>query len=193
MANRNRLLPESVFMILIAAYGLLNFLQAYLTPINSDEAYYWMYSRYPAWGYFDHPPAIAMMIKAGYAIIKNEAGVILFVIIFQLISVYLLWQLTDPAKKSTPSNVIFFFLLIFASPVLNIFGFYATPDSPLLFFEALFLFMYKRFREKNDWISALCLGVIMAAIMYSKYHGAILIIAVIVSDIQILKNPKAYA
>jgi hypothetical protein len=192
MNDRIKLKTETLLIIFVLSFGLLNLIQALLTPLNPDEAYYWMYSRYPAWGYYDHPPAIALMIKAGYAIIKNELGLRLFVVISQAISFFLLWLLLDKEKKKESGNVTLLFLLIFSLPAYNMFGFFATPDSPLLFFEALFLYLYKRFSEKNDWASALLLGVTMAAIMYSKYHGALLIILVALSDLRLLRNPKAY-
>ena len=51
---------------------LVNLVQAAGTELLHDEAYYWVYSHYPDWGYFDHPPMIALLIKAGYAIFPNE-------------------------------------------------------------------------------------------------------------------------
>jgi 4-amino-4-deoxy-L-arabinose transferase-like glycosyltransferase len=38
---------------------------AAIVPIVPDEAYYWEWSRHLAAGYFDHPPAIALIIRAG--------------------------------------------------------------------------------------------------------------------------------
>ncbi len=29
------------------------------TPLTFDEAYYWMWSKHLAGGYYDHPPAVA--------------------------------------------------------------------------------------------------------------------------------------
>ena len=36
-----------------------------LLPLSADEAYYWLWSRHLAAGYYDHPPAIAFVIRAG--------------------------------------------------------------------------------------------------------------------------------
>src|SRR5512140_3051982 len=38
---------------------------AALLPLFPDETYYWEWSRHPASGYFDHPPAIAILIHWG--------------------------------------------------------------------------------------------------------------------------------
>ena len=51
---------------------ILNLLLAGQTGLLDDEAYYWVYSRFPDWGYYDHPPMIAMLIKAGYAIFPER-------------------------------------------------------------------------------------------------------------------------
>src|SRR5450759_4484280 len=69
------------FTVFLAIWGILNLLQARFTPLNNDEAYYWMYSKYLAWGYFDHPPMIALMIRIGYLFFQNELGVRLIVVL----------------------------------------------------------------------------------------------------------------
>ena len=44
--------------------------------VAEDEAYYWVWAQDLAWGYFDHPPAVAAMIRSGTAILGNtELGV----------------------------------------------------------------------------------------------------------------------
>src|SRR5262245_15833853 len=48
-------------VVLIAVRGVV----AAITPLAFDEAYYWQWSKNLAWGYYDHPPMIAFMIRAG--------------------------------------------------------------------------------------------------------------------------------
>ena len=50
--------------VLVAA-ALLRLVVAATVPLFPDEAYYWMWSSRLAGGYFDHPPAIAVLIRAG--------------------------------------------------------------------------------------------------------------------------------
>ena len=69
----------------------------------------------------------------------------------------------------------------------------ATPDAPLLLFSAVFLFIYKRYLEEESWKNTLFLGISAAALMYSKYHGALLILIVIISNPKLLKNSKFYS
>jgi hypothetical protein len=180
------------FTLFLIAWGTLNLLQALLTPLTNDEAYYWMYSKYLAWGFFDHPPVIALMIRIGYLLFHNELGVRLVVIISQIIALLVIRSLADEDQKRKEGNTLLFIMLILISPVFNIFGFIATPDAPLLLFSALFLLCYKRFLNTENSQSTLLLGLSMAALMYSKYHGALLILLVILSNLRLLKSSRFY-
>ena len=180
------------FLLFLLAWGCLNFIQAWLTPLNNDEAYYWMYSKYLAWGYFDHPPMIALMIKTGNFFFRNELGVRLIVVLSGIFTLLITWSLLDKSVRQESKNIFLIIMTISVLPVVNIFGFIATPDSPLLLFSAIFLLVYKRFSENENIQNTLFLGFSMAALMYSKYHGVLLILFVILSNLQLLRNQRFY-
>src|SRR5439155_817722 len=48
--------------------AVLQWLVGSRVPLDPDESYYWEWSRRLALGYYDHPPAIAYLIRAGTAI-----------------------------------------------------------------------------------------------------------------------------
>src|SRR4029077_6630394 len=52
-------------LFLIVILILVRAAMAGLLPLSADEAYYWLWSKYPAAGYYDHPPAIAFVIRFG--------------------------------------------------------------------------------------------------------------------------------
>ncbi len=183
---------SNLFFLFLIFWGVINLLQALFTPLISDESYYWMYSQNPDWGYFDHPPMISLLIKAGYSIFRNELGVRLLVVFCQLLTLLVIWQLTDEEARQRKENVLLLIMIISIMPIINIYGFVAAPDSPLLLFTAVFVLIYKKFTEQDNWKNTLLLSMVMAAIMYSKYHGALVIILVILSNIKLLKNPKFY-
>jgi 4-amino-4-deoxy-L-arabinose transferase-like glycosyltransferase len=153
------------FTLFLLAWGILNIVQARLTPLENDEAYYWMYSKYLAWGYFDHPPMIALMIKSGYLFFHNELGVRIIAVLSQLVALSAIWVLTDKEKREQKENILFFFMLVIILPVCNIYGFIATPDVPLILFSTIFLLSYKRFLEKESWQNTFLMGISMAALM----------------------------
>jgi hypothetical protein len=188
-SNRHFLNP---FTLLLIIWGILNLVQAGMTPLNNDEAYYWMYSKYLAWGYFDHPPMIALMIRIGYFFFHNELGVRLVVVISQLVALTAIWLLTDKELREKKENVLLFFMFVAILPVCNIYGFLATPDAPLILFSAIFLLIYKKFTENESWQNTLFLGLSIAALLYSKYHSGLLIILIILSNLRLLKSIRFY-
>jgi hypothetical protein len=188
--SKNHFLKPLLFFLI--AWGVLNLLQAFMTPLNNDEAYYWMYSKYLAWGYFDHPPMIALMIKTGYFIFHNELGVRLLVVMSQIVALLIIWELTDKENSRQEKNVFLFIIVAAILPVFNIYGFLATPDAPLILFTAVFLLAYRRFIKSENWSNTIFIALSMAALMYSKYHGALLIILVIISNPGLLKRPRFY-
>src|SRR5690606_37009100 len=169
---------------------LINFLQAYLTPISEDEAYYWLWSQNLDWGYFDHPPMIAWWVSTGYKLFQNELGVRLLTIIFNSLGFYFLWKILKPESQN---QVQLFFGILGSILVIQIFGFLSTPDSPLLFFTVFYLFSLKKFLEKNSVLSIFILAVSFAGLMYSKYHGILVILFTLIPLFKSWwKNPKFY-
>jgi 4-amino-4-deoxy-L-arabinose transferase-like glycosyltransferase len=182
--ERNQYILMAVFLCF---WFILNLLQAYFTELAHDEAYYWMYSRLPAWGYFDHPPMVAMLIRAGYSLIHNELGVR---ILFCLLGTFTL-LLTYKISNGSP----WLFMLITSAIVLvhtHVAGFLAIPDVPLVFFTALFFFLYRRYLEKDTVWLATCLAISIAGMFYSKYHGLLVVIFVFLSNLSLVKRKSAW-
>src|SRR3569623_645333 len=52
-------------VLTVLALVALRLVCAALTPLTFDEAYYWTWSKHLAGGYYDHPPAVAFVIRLG--------------------------------------------------------------------------------------------------------------------------------
>ena len=64
---------------------MLRLVAAAFTPLTFDEAYYWTWSKGLAGGYYDHPPMVAFVIRAGTLIAGDtELGVRLVSILLAL-------------------------------------------------------------------------------------------------------------
>ncbi|MBZ5859042.1 ArnT family glycosyltransferase [Flavihumibacter profundi] len=155
---------------------LVNLVQAAGTELLNDEAYYWVYSKYLDWGYFDHPPMIAVLIKLGYSIFHNELGVRLFMALMNTATIFIIQKLL------LRDNERLFFAIVLSMGVLQIGGILAVPDIPLAFFTALFFWQYKRFLQNTDLLQSVLLGVVMALMLYSKYHGILIIFFTFISN-----------
>ncbi|WP_298740250.1 glycosyltransferase family 39 protein [uncultured Chitinophaga sp.] len=165
---------------------LLGLLQAGFTELMDDEAYYWVYSRHLDWGYFDHPPMIALLIKTGYAIFHNELGVRLVMVLLNVLTLWLTWELI-PQKHNR-----LFYLVMGAMGAMQIGGMLAVPDVPLIFFATLYFWVYRRFTEQQSWKNTLLLSLSMALMFYSKYHGILLVFFTLVSTPSLLQVFKFY-
>src|SRR6187401_1293338 len=104
-------------LLFYTAWLVLGLIQSGLTELQDDEAYYWVYSKYLDWGYFDHPPMIAVLVKMGYAIFPNELGVRLFPLLLNIFSLVIIEKLMD--KK----NPLLFYAIALSMAVIQVTGF----------------------------------------------------------------------
>ena len=176
--------------LMLGGLLLINLFQAFSTQLIFDEAYYWYYAQNPAWGYFDHPPMVAWMIWLGSSLVDNELGVRLVSCLMSIGTFLLLWSLIRHPQKNQYQKE--FFVWVLSITLLQAYGFLSLPDTPLLFFTALFLWLYRRYLEHREVGTAIFLGVCMAALMYSKYHAALVILFVILSNPGLLKDRLAW-
>ncbi|SMD02897.1 ArnT family glycosyltransferase [Pedobacter africanus] len=178
--------PKQILFVFLGAWTLINVIQAAFVEVHADEAYYWMYSRFLDWGYFDHPPMVALFIKIGDALIPSTLGLRLLTILSSTASVYLLWKMLSRYGQN-----IKLFILLFGSVVLfHVYGFITTPDAPLFFFTVLFLYLYQRYAEEDKFKWAFLLALVIAGMLYSKYHGILVLFFTILSNFKLLKRPS---
>jgi len=179
-----------LLLYLLAFVLVVNLLQAYFTELIFDEAYYWHYAQNMAWGYFDHPPMVALLIKLSSIFFEGELGVRFMSCLLSAGTFIVLWNTIDKPEKE--KYIVHFFVLVFSMTLLNVYGFFTLPDTPLLFFTALFLLVYKRFLKSPSILLSIGLGITMAALMYSKYHAVLVIFFVLLSNLKLVFNKYAW-
>lgn len=179
-----------IFIYLLASIFFLNLLQGYFTELIFDEAYYWYYAQRMAWGYFDHPPMVALIVKISSLFFDGELGVRFISSVLSAGTYIVLWFLIDNPRKN--KYVLHYFILIFSMTLIHAYGFLTLPDTPLLFFTALFLLIYKKFLKAPSIGISILLGFVMAALMYSKYHAVLVILFVLMSNLRLVFNRYAW-
>lgn len=183
-------MPDKRLMIGILLVLAANLLQAYFTPISEDEAYYWLWSQHLDWGYFDHPPMIAWWISVGYNLFQNELGVRLLTVILNSLSFFFLWEILKPKTKN---QIKLFWTTVLSVLLIHVFGFIASPDAPLLFFTLLYLYVLQRFISNQNLTHTFLLGIAMAGLVYSKYHGILVIVFTLIPLLQnFYRNKQIY-
>ena len=179
------LLPVAIFLLCI-----LNIVQGSTTELLPDEAYYWVYSQYMSWGFFDHPPFVAVWVTISDFLFTDELGVRFFSSISFSLLIYLVWITIDhPLKKKF---TWLFIVLVFSTALLNVYGFITTPDTPLLFFFALFLWSYKEYLTQRNTVSYLLLSLAITGMMYSKYQGILIVFFIFLSNWKLVKDYKIW-
>ncbi len=186
----SHLSPNAIVVLWLGVWFVCNLLQGALTELANDEAYYHIFAERLAWGYFDHPPMVALLIWAGEFLFSGEMGVRLFVVALQPLYLYILWRLIHP-KEATREDATLYVVISAATLILQLYGFVATPDAPLMFSSVLFLLSFKWFCEKRT-LSWLWMGVAMALMAYSKYHGALVVLFALAVNYRQLLRPKLY-
>lgn len=178
-------LRTSFFVVL---WLFINLLQAAYTEIHNDESYYWVLAKELDWGFYDHPPLVAVFVKIGASIFPGELGTRFFhVISFSIaLGLVLLKILKKPYLGSLE------IIVIFSIPFFSYLSFMVFPDGPLLFFFAVFLLGYQRFLNGADMGSLALCTIGFAGMLYAKYHGFLVLVFLIASNPQLLRQRKFY-
>ena len=178
-------------LLWLGVWWIANLVQAGFTELANDEAYYHMFAERLAWGYFDHPPVTALLVWAGERLFGGELGVRFFFTVLQPLYLWILWRLIRPADAGRRDAALFV-VVSAATLMLQLYGFIAVPDGPLMFTTALFLLTFKWFSEnrRRAW---LWMGIAMALMAYSKYHGALVVLFALAANPRQLLRPVLYS
>ena len=180
--------PKYKFLFFLALFFVINLLQSTYTGLLEDEAYYWVWSENLAWGYFDHPPMVAVFIWLGGLLFEGELGVRILSVLSFTLMLWFMWDIIEDKEKNR--NVGLFFLLVVSLALIQVYGFISTPDTPLLLFTAIFFWIYKRFLSNKSFLNTFLLGLVMAALLYSKYHAALILFFVMLSNLGLLRSSR---
>jgi 4-amino-4-deoxy-L-arabinose transferase-like glycosyltransferase len=163
----------------IAAVTGIRLIVAMHVPLAPDEAYYWVWSRALAGGYLDHPPMVALWVRAGTDLLGDTPlgdtplGVRL---LGPLAAALASWLIFDAARSLYGDSRagIAAALLLNGTLLLGVGTVIMTPDSPLLFFWTATLWAMARLirdRDPSWWLLA---GLFGGLALDSKYTALLL-------------------
>jgi 4-amino-4-deoxy-L-arabinose transferase-like glycosyltransferase len=174
--------------LLLLALTALRLAVAARAPLSADEAYYWVWSKALAGGYFDHPPMVALWIRAGTDIAGDSAlGVRLLAPVAALLGSLLLLRAAEdlwPGRQAGTAAV----LMLNATLVLGVGAVVMTPDTPLLFFWTAALAALARLIRTGHPAWWLAVGLAGGLALDSKYTSALLGLSI---ALWLLASPQA--
>src|SRR3954471_245565 len=165
--NEARLVLNTVLTIL--ALVAVRLVAAAYTPITFDEAYYWMWSKSLAGGYYDHPPMVALVIRLGTMIAGDTAlGVRLVSVLLALPMSWAVYQsaaVLFGGKRVAATSAILLNVTLMAAVGTMI----VTPDAPLLVASSFVLLSLAKVLETGRGAWWLAVGVAVGCALLSKY------------------------
>jgi len=175
--ERERLLWRAALTVTLLA-ALVRLLFAARLQLFPDETYYWEWSRRLAGGYFDHPPMIALLIRAGTLLGGSSPLAVRFLSVLagavaSLATAAIAWRLGGGAAAVRAAVVLAVMPLVASGLVL------ATPDAPLLAATAVGLYCIVRalqtpVRSRDSLLWWSTAGVALGLAFSSKYTSILL-------------------
>ena len=177
---------------LIVAMTLWHLGLAALLPVTQDEAYYFDWARSLAWGYFDHPPGVALLglgtrLAAGSAPAARLGG-----LLAGALTLVLLARLYVHSGLVRRDDLGLALVLAFATLAGLAGGLLTTPDAPLVLAWALALHEAERALagQRRRWLSA---GLATGLGLLGKYNmvliGPVFLWAILSTDPRALRTP----
>ena len=153
----------------VAGLVALRLAAAGWTPLTFDEAYYWMWSKHLAGGYYDHPPMVAVVIRLGTMIAgDSEFGVRLASVLLALPMSWAVWRtaaiLFADIRVAATATILLNITLMAAVGTLIV-----TPDAPLLVASSFVLFALAKVLQTGRGAWWLAVGAAIGAALLSKY------------------------
>lgn len=162
----------SGFVVLLIAIKLV---MAATTDFIRDEAYYSLWALHPLqWGYFDHPPAVAWFIAAGYALIGESELAARLPAILSVAGMS--WAVYRTAVLIFDDRrIAAFAVYVFNLTPGGLLGLLViTPDAPSMLFWALAIWAAAELIRSNDGRWWLIFGLFAGLGLASKYTGLFL-------------------
>lgn len=154
---------------LIALLTAARFAIAPLIPLAFDEAYYWRWSTHLAFGYFDHPPIVAWLIRLGTTIGGDALfGVRLAFLLLGVAASWAVWgavEILYGDRRLAALATLFFNLTL----IVSVGTILATPDGPLVTLAAMLLYCLAQVIKTGKpawWLAA---GAVVGFGLLTKY------------------------
>ena len=161
--------------ILIGFFTLIRLVVAPFFGLGVDEAHYVLYAKYLALSYVDHPPLVGWTHAPFFYIIgTNEFLVRLPAILIFASASYCAYLFVLRITQSTRLS-LWSVLALNCSFMLNALGLMLLPDSLLLLFIFLLIFIAERIDREKKTLDFILLGVLLGLMGLAKYTSILLV------------------
>jgi len=184
------LAPRQWWVVALAATLLFRFWFAAVAPVTADEAYFILWGRSPAFGYYDHPPMVGWML-APLAALSDAPWLLrlptVLVPALAALAVRAALRGWFGRDEDTASLAALAVVLV----PMNVWNVLVTTDTPLLLFSVASLLVFARAADKNSNALFLVAGALLGLAFLSKYFAVLLGLAYLAWAWS-MKTPRAF-
>jgi 4-amino-4-deoxy-L-arabinose transferase-like glycosyltransferase len=169
----SRLQPREWFLIALAATLAFRFWLAAALPFTADEAYFVLWGRQPALGFYDHPPMIgwwlAPLVAASDAgwVARLPATLAPAAVALAVRAALLGWFGSGKDSANLAAAAVLL------API-NLWNVLVTTDAPLLLFSVASLLVFLRAVQRASGMLFVAAGVLLGFAFLSKYFAVLL-------------------
>lgn len=157
--------------IVVAVVFALRTVAAFLVPLTGDEAYYWEWSKRLAFGYVDHPPAVAWTIWLFGHLGQSPGLVRLGFIACGIVATLALGACTTILAGGDRRAGAVAALAFSLTPLASLAFGSASPDGPYLAFWCLALWLAARAVRSGRMFDFALLGFALGGTLLSRLFG----------------------
>jgi 4-amino-4-deoxy-L-arabinose transferase-like glycosyltransferase len=157
---------------------------AVAVPIMGDEAYFVLWGRHPALGFYDHPPMVGWLLALLVRLSEAAWVVRLPVLLLPVLVAFLVRHALIAWFERDESTADLAAIAVLLMPV-NVWIVFITTDTPLILFSVASILAFARERF-------LLAGVLLGLAFLSKYFAVLLGLAYLVWAIA-ARRPRAFA
>lgn len=177
----------------LAAMLLFRLWLAAAAPVSADEAYFILWGRAPAIGYYDHPPMVGWLLAplaalADGAWLQRLPAVLVPSLAALMVRAALRrWYLGGDARDEGTADLAALAVLLAPASVWNVL---ITTDAPLALFSLASLLVFARAAQKDAGRLYFASGVLLGLAFLSKYLAVLLGLAFLLWTV-LSKKPGA--
>ena len=177
-------------MLALAATLVFRIWLSAVAPVTADEAYFILWGRAPALGFYDHPPMVGWMLAPLVAISDAPWLLRLPAVLVPPLAAFGCWLALRRWFGGDEDTASLAALAVLLVPI-NVWNVLVTTDTPLVLFSVASLLAFARAAQQgsNRWF--LVSGILLGLAFLSKYFAVLLALAYLAWAIT-AKNPRAF-
>lgn len=165
-----------ILLVFLLSLTLIRGCFAALVELSPDEAYYWIWSKHLAVGYYDHGPVVAWLVRAGTAVFGDSAlGVRLGALVCSALTGWMVFVITGRITENY-RQAFWAAVLLSVCPIFSVGAVVHTPDAALAVAWSLAVwFSLRAFQGEKivDWVGV---GFSAGVAVLAKMTGALLLV-----------------